>query len=259
MKKTVFAAMFTVAILMVAGVALAAPSLKVETDKQAYFVGEDVQISLVNNWNDYIYTGVGYHVTTSNGELVWNIGWIQMMVGVPPGGSLDYTWNQTYQMSSLGDDYAQVEPGHYVINANHGNGQSHIWIEEPAEVAFETVEQGAISYVGYGTVTDSTYLVIRDDTAWKDFWTEHKSGIMPTPEKPYIDFSSEMVIVAIHGSYNTNGAGIVIESVYDYGAHWETNVVKSYFPGQLPVVTNPYHIVKTAYTDLPVEFAETIV
>ena len=253
MKKAIFTAVFIAAILMVASFAVATPGLKVETDKNVYTIGEDVEISLVNNWNDYIYTGVGYHVTTPNGEIVYNEGWIQIMVGVPPGGSLDYVWDQTYQMSALGDDYAQVAPGHYVIHANHGNGQAHIQVT--TEVAFETVEQG--TYSGYQSDVSGEYFVIRDDAAWTDFWAEHKSIMFPTPDMPEIDFGSEMIICAFHGVYQNNGAGIVIDSVTNNGDHWEVDVTRATGDGILPVVTNPYHIIKTSYTDLPVEFYVT--
>lgn len=253
MKKLAFAAAFMAAILMIASVAIAAPFLKVETDKKHYAVGEDVQISLVNKWHDYIYTGVGYHVTTPNGEIVWNAGWIQIMVGVPPGGSLDYTWDQTYQMSELGEDYDQVVPGHYVIQANHGNGKAHVWVT--SEVPFETVDQG--TYSGYQSDVDGEYFVIRDDATWTDFWKDHKSIILPQPEKPVIDFDDEMIICAFHGVYPTNGAGVSIQAVNHYGDYWEVEVTRGSGDGMLPVVTNPYHIIKTPYTHLPVEFDVT--
>jgi hypothetical protein len=259
MKKTAITAVFMVAFLTVAGFAVATPGLTVETDKNVYSVGEDVQISLANNWNDYIGTGLGYYVTTPNGEIVWMTAWAQIMIMVPPGGSLDYVWDQTYQTSELGDDFEQVAPGNYVIHANYGHSRENIRIQEATEVAFETVEQGTISYYGYGTIYESTYLVIRDDAAWTDFWAVHKSGIMPTPEKPYIDFSTEMIIVAIHGTHNTNLAGIEIDGIYDYGSSWNVEVTVSSGDGMIPVCVNPYQIVKTAYSDLPVEFSETIV
>ena len=129
MRKMVLAVFFTAAVMMVAGIAHADPFLKVHTDKTTYAVGEEVQISLVNEWHDYIGSGLGYYVTTPDGEPVWVVAWAMIMVGVPPDGSLDYVWDQTYQMSSLGDDFQQVAPGHYVIHANSGNGLAHIWIE----------------------------------------------------------------------------------------------------------------------------------
>ena len=108
-------------------------------------------------------------------------------------------------------------------------------------------------------MTESAYLVIKDDTAWTDFWAIHKSGLMPTPEKPYIDFSTEMVIVAIHGTYSNNAAGIVIEGIYDHNSYLNVDVTLYNGDGMLPVVTNPYQIITTAYSDLPVEFSETII
>ena len=259
MRKAIFVAILLATLLFGAGIASGSPGLKVYTDKRIYNAGEEVQISMVNEWNDNIVTGYGFHVTTPSGEIVYDAFWIEIAILVPPGGSIEYTWDQTYQMSPLGDDGAQVASGHYVIHDNHGPGKAHIWLSEPGEIPFETVEQGSISYYGYGSLAESEYLVIRDDTAWSAFWAEHKSGMFPTPEKPYVDFNNEMVIVAIHGTYPTSGAGIAIESIDDYASSWQVNVVKSYTDGILPVVTNPYHIVKTPYSDLLVEFEETIV
>jgi len=259
MRKALIAIGIVVALLVFSGAAQAAPHLKVDTDKKSYAIGEDVVITATNGWNDDIVTGYGYTITTPNGEVVWDGIFIEIAVLLHPGVSLEYTWDQTYLNSPLGTDYEQVEAGHYVAHDRTG-GRAHFWVQDDVvDVPFYTVDQGQYSYYGYGTITESTYMVIRDDAAWSDFWAIHKSGIFPTPPKPEIDFCTEMVIVAIHGSYATSGAGIAIESVFDYGDHWETNVVKAYTPGILPVVTNPYHIVKTAYTDLPVEFSETVV
>lgn len=250
--------MLLAVLLLAAGTAQAAPHLKVDTDKKAYHTGEGVEITATNEWSDYISTGYGYTITTPNGEIVWNGIFIEILVLVPPGGSLEYTWDQTYLYSNQGDDGEQVAPGQYVVHDRTG-GNAHFWIDDAVSVPFETVEQGQYSYYGYGTTTGSTYMVIRDDAAWSDFWAVHKSGMLPTPPKPEMDFDAEMVIVAIHGPYPTSGAGISIEAIFDYGDHWETNVVKTYDDGILPVVTNPYHIVKTGYSDLPVDFVETVV
>ena len=254
MKKTygMFAAMFIAAILLSAGLAQAAPSLKVSTDKNNYAVGEEVQITATNQWNDYIVTGYGYTITTPDGDIVWDGIWIEIAIAVPPGEALEYIWDQTYLMSSLGADGEQVAPGHYFVEDRTG-GQTQFWIT--SDVLFETVDQG--TYSGYPSDVSGEYFVIRDDAAWKAFWTDHKSYIFPAPEKPDINFSTEMVICAFHGVYPTNGAGVVIESVSHNGDHWDVDVTRSTGGGILPVVTNPYHLITTPYTDLPVEFDVT--
>lgn len=257
MKKAVFTAVFMAAIMMCSSIAFASPGLTVQTDKNEYTIGEDVVVTLMNEWNDYIGTGLGYYVTTTQGDVVWAVGWVEIMVLIPPGGCLEYVWDQTYQSSELGKDFQQVEPGNYVIHANYGQSRNTIQIVESNDIAFETVDEGMISYVGYGDVYESTFMVIRDDTTWTNFWAEHKSGIMPTPEKPYIDFASEMIIVAIHGTHNTMGAAIEIESVYDNNGYWNVNVNSGEFPNPLPACSNPYHIIKTPYSDQQVKFTVT--
>ena len=257
MKKAVFTAVFMAAIMMFSSIAIASPGLTVQTDKNEYTIGEDVVVTLMNEWNDYIGTGLGYYVTTTQGDVVWAVGWVEIMVLIPPGGCLEYVWDQTYQNSELGDDFAQVEPGTYIIHGNYGNSRNPIKIVESSDIAFETVDEGKISYVGYGDVFESTFMVIRDDTAWTKFWAEHKSGLLPTPEKPYIDFANEMVIVAIHGTFSSMGADIDIESVEDKNGYWDVDVVIDNWSSPLPAQSNPYHIIKTPYSDQQVKFTVT--
>lgn len=129
----------------------------------------------------------------------------------------------------------------------------HIYFDgRPFEVPFETMEQGQFS--GYDSDVDGEYFVIRDDDVWTTFWAEHKSIMFPTPPKPEIDFGNEMIIVAFHGYYADNGAGIQITSIYNNECFWKVNVMRYTGLGTLPVVINPYHIVKTPYSDLPVNF-----
>ena len=84
MKKAIFTTVFISAILMVASFAVAAPGLKVETDKNVYTIGEDVQISAENQWNDYIVSGYGYTITTMDGDIIWDGIWIEIAIAVPP-------------------------------------------------------------------------------------------------------------------------------------------------------------------------------
>lgn len=253
MKGKAYLAVFAVAMLLFAGLAIATPGLTLETDKKRYLAGQDVEISIVNNGPDPIGVSRGYYVATPQGDIVWLVAWAQDMPILQPGESLDYVWDQTYQMSELGDDFAQVAPGRYVIHANYGDSKCIRIRGEKVE--YKTVEQGSHSYYGDGS---KEYLVIKDDAAWDVFWADHKSGIFPTPPQPDIDFSTEMVIAVIHGSYPNNGAGIAIENVCQLWHRTIVDVSIVHSDGMLPVVTNPYHIVTVPYTDQRIVFHETV-
>jgi hypothetical protein len=103
--------------------------LKVIADKRNYDIRETVHITKINKGKNDIVSGPGYYVTTTDGEFVWAAFWIEIAILVPPDGTLDYTWDQTYQMSTLGPDGEQVESGRYVIHDNKGPGKTHIWID----------------------------------------------------------------------------------------------------------------------------------
>ena len=147
-----------------------------------------------------------------------------------------------------------TNPYHIIVTEKSRTTTFH---QLPTEVymCFDTVDQGV--YSGYPSDVDGDYFVIRDDAAWTDFWTVHKSFMFPQPEMPEIDFGNEMVVCAFHGTYPNNGAGVSIQGISSYGDHWEVEVTRATGDGILPTVTNPYHIVKTLYTDLPVEFDVT--
>ena len=91
------------------------------------------------------------------------------------------------------------------------------------DTTFETIDQGAISYYGYGTGFTGGYKIIKDEEAWKDFWDEHKSAIFPTPDLPEVEFNKNMVLVALQGNKPTSGYAIGFTQVARHG-----NTVNAY-------------------------------
>jgi len=86
--------------------------------------------------------------------------------------------------------------------------------------------------------------VLRTEGAALQLWQEHTSHISPPQPPPFVDFSREMVLVALMG-YQPWGGGpwIRIRSVEEKPCHLEVTVEEAWIPGPLAVITNPYHIV----------------
>jgi hypothetical protein len=117
------------------------------------------------------------------------------------------------------------------------------------EMDYETIDQGAFSYYKYGDFGfTGDYIVIRSEEDWEEFWDDHKSGIIPHPERPDVEFNKNMVLVALMGSKPTFSFGIGIIKVERHGNTVNAYVEKVEGPGMLPVVTNPYHIIECKKT-----------
>ena len=127
-------------------------------------------------------------------------------------------------------------------------------------VPFQTLEKGAFSGYNYGSPNfNGEYLDIKNDADWSSFWAKHKSNTFPTPPKPVIDFSKDMVLVAIYGTCPTGGYDICIVNIVRAQNNLIIYVDKTTpDPGQivLPVVTNPYHIVTTPISKLKLDWRE---
>ncbi|MBA3046207.1 MAG: hypothetical protein KKH41_07030 [Candidatus Thermoplasmatota archaeon] len=91
------------------------PQIEVVTDKPIYDYGESVQITFTNVGDYTISVCTGYFVLDSNGEIVYTPNMIAFTPPLPPGSSIEYTWDQTV------DDGTQVLPGTYIICTQHGS------------------------------------------------------------------------------------------------------------------------------------------
>ncbi len=120
-------------------------------------------------------------------------------------------------------------------------------------IPFVTLDKGEISYFRYNDPRfTGAAMDIKDWQSWAWFWMKHTGG-SPRPA-PRIDFNREMVLVVILGTQTSGGGpNIEIASVENVPTRqWGAmvgcivTVREDETPGPLTVITNPYHIVKTA-------------
>lgn len=117
---------------------------------------------------------------------------------------------------------------------------------------FETVDHGV-----HSGVREERRVVVRDEAAWRALWDEHVAGRVPEPPLPSVDFTREMAVAFFLGEKPTSGYGVEIVEIVLGGERLQVRVeVVSPPPGApvLQVLTQPFHIVKLARFDLPVDF-----
>lgn len=124
-------------------------------------------------------------------------------------------------------------------------------------VPFETLSQGDASDSHPFTGVS----VARTELEWRQCWQQLMSGHSPSPGLPAVDWTSDMVIVFVLGVRGTGGYSARIERVRP--DHEAVRVfVREERPGQgcftTQALTNPYHAVTTARSDLPVEVVERV-
>lgn len=120
---------------------------------------------------------------------------------------------------------------------------------------FRTLDRGISSGAAEQTK------IIRDESSWIEFWTKHGRIFMPMPERPEVDFDTEMVIAVVRhftsGGYSVTIQGIVhrpkeIQILY-------TLVEPSSGCPTTDALTQPYHFVATPRADGDPAAVETIV
>jgi hypothetical protein len=142
----------------------------------------------------------------------------------------------------------------------HGGSPLPWWTEayliQPSRaVPFETVERGVIS-----GVSRALERVIRDEERWAALWEEQSSIFYPSPPRPAIDFNREMVIAVFAGEQPTGGYAITVTEVKQLE---EGRGLKVYYTVEVPgsdcfveqLFTQPYHMIKLAYSEGVVVFA----
>lgn len=123
------------------------------------------------------------------------------------------------------------------------------------ELSFETVDQGTSS-----GIRDPRQVVVRDAETWAALWYQHTTGVDPRPPVPGVDFTEEMLVAFFLGEKPTGGYAVEITRIL---LRSDRVVVRAGLiqPGVDDVVpqvlTQPFHIVRVARTELPVEF-ETV-
>lgn len=116
--------------------------------------------------------------------------------------------------------------------------------ERPGDpVTYETLDFGPISGWREGdSEYEGEYIVVRNQTAWEDFWSEHRWN-MSSP--PNISWDYQIVLVAMHGWASTWGdKWVEFTDVRKEGrtlVAYAKRVDKGGVAGQ--AITNPYHII----------------
>ncbi len=116
--------------------------------------------------------------------------------------------------------------------------------------AFETIGAGDQSGMSGGQLQ---LLKLDTQAKWEEFWSRHQSVVTPQPDVPAVDFSQEMVIAVVDKQESSGGFGIEITDIEGDGGRLLVRVSKQ-VPGPdcivTAVITQPFHIVRTAASDL---------
>ncbi|MGH7616843.1 MAG: protease complex subunit PrcB family protein [Gemmatimonadaceae bacterium] len=129
----------------------------------------------------------------------------------------------------------------------------------PAAVSLERLRDGARAFSSYAGIGDPMRTVIRDSTAWREFWEQLNRPFVPRPALPPIDFGRKMVVVAALGTRPNAGYDVVIE-----GAHRDSAGIRISLRVAAPasgcpvatVMTQPVDLALLAVSDQPVRFDE---
>lgn len=124
-----------------------------------------------------------------------------------------------------------------------------------SEISIENISHEAM---GYGTraVEKPHFSVIRNEEEYKSTWEFlHYQG--EERVRPEVDFSKEMLLLAMMGEQPSSGYIITIESVKEKKGVLVAKV-RLKEPGpmcmNLTVMTNPHHFIKIPASDLEVKF-----
>lgn len=119
---------------------------------------------------------------------------------------------------------------------------------------FTTIERGY--YSGYKA---EERLLVRTERTWKKVWNIHTRQRTPNPSLPVINFKKEMIIAVFRGERQTSGYQVEITGIEKKGSEIVVTIKEtSPQPGDIvmPILTQPYHIVKTKRSIRPVRFSE---
>lgn len=98
--------------------------------------------------------------------------------------------------------------------------------------------------------------VIRTSADWRVFWSQHVGLITPKPPVPAVDFDAHMVLGCFLGWQSSSGPSIEIERIVLNETSYVAYVDRNYTLTQLPVVTNPCHLVQAPASPAQVMFLD---
>ncbi len=108
-------------------------------------------------------------------------------------------------------------------------------------------------------IPDRRRLVIRDATTWAAYWSDFHANVVPVPDPPSVDFSTQMVVAATMGTRPSGGYTVSVSAVYQQDGTLFFRVRQA-SPGptclNTAVVTAPAVAVIADRWDGPLEFVE---
>ncbi|MFB6278360.1 MAG: protease complex subunit PrcB family protein [Salinibacter sp.] len=118
------------------------------------------------------------------------------------------------------------------------------------ELATETLNTGAVTVeeIGqgqYGDIVEGTQEVLRDKDAYASFWRQLHADQSSVPDRPAVDFDTQIVVAVVLGQRPTGGYGVEIDEVLatESGGQIQVRFTES-VPGDecgtFQVLTSPY-------------------
>ncbi len=106
------------------------------------------------------------------------------------------------------------------------------------------VENSVILSGAHSLVDSFQVNIITGKSEWEQVWHRTMGGVEPLPKIPTVDFGRQYVIAAFMGQRTSSGYRIEIPSIVKKGRTLMVTVKKYETPGMLPVVTNPFTLVR---------------
>jgi hypothetical protein len=113
-------------------------------------------------------------------------------------------------------------------------------------------------YTGFG---EPARLVVRDSEQWADVWARTFVARSEVPQRPAIDFSKEMVLVAAQGAQGSGGYDISIDRVAPRNGAIAVDITSTSPDqrcGTLAVITSPVMMVRIRQSTSHVQFIEHV-
>jgi hypothetical protein len=125
---------------------------------------------------------------------------------------------------------------------------------QSAEIAFQIV----VDEVACG-LEKPERLVVRDDETWARLWSDVYQPVEPTPERPEVDFSREMLIAVAMGTHRSGGFDISVQRIAVEDGRLMVTVQTSRPPPDAVVgmaLTQPLQIVRVERNEKEVVFLD---
>lgn len=121
-------------------------------------------------------------------------------------------------------------------------------------VSFVNLDKGFSS-----GLRERKFVVIKTANEWKELWSSHMSGSIPSKALPSVDFQTEMIVAVFLGEKMTGGYGVEITKIEESRQKRILSVTirESKPPADAMLtqaLTQPFHIVKLKKVELPATF-----